>query len=90
MKGCGRLSHPVPLQTLQNSHPSPPKPLQNRFCLHYGYDADASSFIERSILVILNACFNTGKKNMHGAFDPPTQVTINGNKAWLATLATQL
>ena len=30
MKGCGRLSHPSPLQ-----------PLQNSFCVHYVYDADA-------------------------------------------------
>ena len=75
MKGCGRLSHPSPLQTLQNSHPSPLQPLQNSFCLHYGYDADASS-----IILLLNAwlaCYNTGNKSTRGSFDPPTQVTIN-------------
>ena len=34
------------------------------------------NIIERSILVILNAYYNTGNKSMRGSFDPPTQVTI--------------
>ena len=54
MKGCGRLSHPSPLQILQKS-----------FCLHYVYDADDSS-IKCSIL---NVHYNTGEK-CDGSFDP--------------------
>ena len=53
MKGCGRLSHPSPLQILENS-----------FCLQYVCDADENS-IKCSILVILNVHYNTGNKSMH-------------------------
>ena len=71
MKGCGRLSHPSPLQ-----------PLQNSFCLHYRYIRCWCYFIERSILVILNACYDKGNKSMRGSFDPPSQVTINYHNVW--------
>ena len=76
MKGCGHLSH---LSALQ--------PLQHSFALHYVYDADASSILfGRSILVIWNACYNTGNKSMRGPFDPPMQVT-NNNTAVLNAMA---
>ena len=43
-------------------------------------------FIGRSILVIWNACYNTGNKSMRGPFDLPMQVT-NNNTAVLNAMA---
>ena len=46
--------------------------------------------IERSILVILNAYYNTGNKSMRGSFDPPTQVTISNHNEVCIVWASQL